>query len=210
MYDLNFAIFNHLDYFAAKIIPMLEDRFISIDNVLIRTEIADTPFACDLKKCKGACCTFESDYGAPLKKEEISKINGIIDTVKEYLSEEHISEIESGGFYEEKDGELVTRSVDGKACVFVVHENGVAKCAIEKAYYAGKTDFKKPISCHLFPIRVADFGGDILRYEKISECAPAVENGRKENKTIAEFCEESLSRLYGKQWYLKLKKAIGR
>jgi len=189
---------------------MLENSFISVNNVLVRTEIADTHFVCNLEKCKGACCTFESDYGAPLRKDEIGKIDGIIELVKQYLSQEHIKAFEDGKFFEEKDGEYLIKSIDGKACVFVCYENGIAKCAIEKVYNDGKSNFKKPISCHLFPIRVSDFGGHILRYEKIDECTPALQNGSANKVTIAEFCEEPLSRLYGKQWYSELKKVIGK
>ncbi|GBD86320.1 hypothetical protein BMS3Abin03_00236 [bacterium BMS3Abin03] len=202
--------FETIDYFAAKIIPMLENNFIFVNNVLVRTEIADTHFVCNLEKCRGACCTFKSEFGAPLKKDEIGKIDGVIELIKKYLSPEHIEVIDGGKFYEDKDGELLIKSVDGKACVFVCYENGIARCAIEKVYYHGKSNFKKPISCHLFPVRVADFGGDILRYEKIDECAPALKNGCANKITVAEFCEEPLSRLYGKQWYSKLKKVIGR
>jgi len=170
---------------------------ISVAEVLVRPEIAETPFVCNVVKCKGACCTFESKYGAPLKREQ-------------YLPLKNIEEIESKGFYEEIDGELLIRSVENKECVFVYYKDGIARCGIEKAYNNDKTDFKKPISCHLFPIRISDFGGDVLRYEKIDECKSALEKGVEENITIAEFCEEPLKRYFGKQWYSELKKEIGK
>ncbi len=183
---------------------------VSVQEVLVNSEIADTPFVCDLIKCKGACCTFESNYGAPLKEEEIGKIDSIINEVIPYLLENGKSEIDENGFYEEKDGELFIRSIDNKDCVFVHFRNGIAKCRIEKAFNDGKTNFKKPISCHLFPIRNTDFGGDVLKYEKIDECEPALEKGASENVTIAEFCEEPLQRNFGQQWYSEFKRAIGR
>jgi Protein of unknown function (DUF3109) len=183
---------------------------ISVEDIMVRSEIADTPFICDINKCKGACCTFESKYGAPLMREEIGKIDRIIDEVKFYLSKRNIDEIDENGFYDEIDGELLTSSLGEKECVFVYYEGDIAKCAIEKAFVDGKTNFKKPISCHLFPIRIADFGGDVLRFEKIEECGPAIERGKTENITVAEFCEEPLKRYYGKKWYSDLKKAIGR
>ena len=183
---------------------------ISVNDIMVRNEIADTPFICDLNKCKGGCCTFESDYGAPLRQEEIGKINGILDIVMHYLSQRNIDEIEETGFYIEEDGELLISSIDNKECVFVYYDDGIAKCSIEKAFVEGKTDFKKPISCHLFPIRIADFGGDVLRFEKFEECNPALEKGTEENVTVAEFCEEALERHYGEQWYSDLKKAIGK
>ena len=183
---------------------------ISIQDVQVNTEIADTPFLCDLVRCKGACCTLESSYGAPLKKEEIGKIDGILNQVRSYLPEISREEIDKNGYYEEKDGELYIRSIDNRECVFVHFQNGIAKCSMEKAFNEGKTDFKKPISCHLFPIRNSNFGGDVLRYEKIEECDPALEKGALESVTIAEFCEESLQRNFGEKWYSEFTKAIGR
>ena len=182
----------------------------SIQDIVVSNKIADAPFFCDLKRCKGACCTLESDNGAPLRGDEIGKIDNILDIVMHYLSQRNIDEIEENGFYVEEDGELLTNSIDNKECVFVYRDNGIAKCSIEKAFVDGKTDFKKPISCHLFPIRISDFGGDVLRFEKFEECNPALEKGAEENVTVAEFCEEALERNYGKQWYSDLKKAIGR
>jgi hypothetical protein len=197
-----FFIKNYSNFRSWKILP--------VGNILVRAEIAEMPFKCDLKKCKGACCTIESEFGAPLKKSEIENIEEILETVKVYLSVEHKKEIEENGFYETQSDELLIRSMDNKECVFVYFEDDIAKCAIEKAYWEGKTDFQKPISCHLFPIRVSDFGGDILRFEKFNECEPAFEAGKNNNITVAEFCEEPLNRLYGKNWYSQFKEAIGR
>jgi Protein of unknown function (DUF3109) len=183
---------------------MFRNGVVEVEGVVVRSEILETPFVCDVVKCKGACCTLKSEYGAPVNNTEIEEIEKILDIVKEYLSEEHRSEIERNAFWEEKGDELLLRSVDKRACVFVYYENDIARCSLEKAFFEGKTNFRKPISCHLFPIRVTKFGGDILRYEKISECEPALENGKEKNITIAEFCRESLKRLYGKKWVSKL------
>lgn len=188
---------------------MFENKFISVENVLIRKEIKETPFACDLKKCKGACCTLESEFGAPLLREEIAQIENVLPLVKDILPEEHKREIERNGFYEKKDGEVMTRAVNSRACVFVYYENEVAKCSLEKIYFEGKSKFRKPISCHLFPIRVSDFSGEVLRYEKFSECTPALENGKTENLTIAEFCTDALIRKFGINWYKKFKETNG-
>jgi hypothetical protein len=183
----------------------VDKKFLPVLGVLVRQDVVKTPFKCDLHKCKGACCTIDSQYGAPLNWEEVYVISGILKHAKKYLSPQHQMEIEENGFYEVKKDEPMTRSINNRACVFVYYENGVARCSIEKAYLDGKTDFKKPISCHLFPIRVSYFGGDILRYEHLDECQPAIENGKDQNITIAEFCEDSLNRLYGEKWYLQLK-----
>jgi len=184
---------------------MFLDNLILIDKVLVRKEVTSTCFACDLSKCKGACCTLESEYGAPLLKEEIPLMEKNLSAAFEYLPEEHKNKIQKDGFWEEKDGELFTKSLNNKACVFVYYdENKIAKCALEKAFYEGKSDFIKPISCHLFPIRISKFGGDVLRYEKFGQCEPALENGEKSKTTIAQFCKTSLIRLYGENWYKKL------
>jgi Fe-S-cluster containining protein len=192
-------------YFSSKIIPVIVTDIVQIENIALGREIVQTRFACDLKKCKGACCTIESDYGAPLLDEEIETISKILEIVKEYLPEKHKHIINKKGFFEKKDNKLMTTSVENRACVFVNYENGIAKCGIEKAYFDGKTDFRKPISCHLFPIRVEDFGGDVLRYEKFEECSPALKKGKKENINLVNFLEESLIRKFGKKWFTKLK-----
>ena len=188
----------------------MNKQILPVGNIIVRKEIAETPFKCDLLKCKGACCTFESKYGAPVTWEEIDRISSILTTVISYVPMMHKSVIEEDGFYEIKNDEPLLKSVDHQACVFVYYDDGIAKCSIEKAFLEGKTDFKKPISCHLFPIRISDFGGDVLRYEKLDECQPAIELGEKEDTTIAEFCEEPLSRLYGEEWYSQFKELIGK
>ncbi len=189
---------------------MFIGNIITVDEVLVRSEIANTNFVCDLVKCKGACCTLESNFGAPLLKEEVDKIEEILPIVKEYLPPRHQKEIDVNGFFDVHDSEFLTKSIDNKACVFVYYEGSIAKCSIEKAFNDGKIDFKKPISCHLFPIRISNLGGDILRYEKFSECAPALENGENLQVKIVDFCKESLMRKYGIKWYSKLKEVIGK
>ena len=189
---------------------MFSSNIIPIEDVMVRPEVVETHFSCDLEKCKGACCTLESEYGAPLREEEIRKIEEILDIVLPYLPEEHQKEIEDNGFYDVKDGELMASSVDNRACVFVYFDGDIAKCGIEKAFFDGKVDFRKPISCHLFPIRISRFGGDVLRYEKFSECKPALKKGAEDDVKIVDFCEDSLVRLYGRKWYETLKETTGK
>ncbi len=189
---------------------MYANKIIPVEDVLIRTEITEMNFACDLEKCKGACCTLESEYGAPLLEEEVEKIDKILDIIYEYIPDNHKEKIKKDRFYEFKDGELMTNSLNKKACVFVYYENDIAKCGIERAFLDGKIDFRKPISCHLFPIRVSKFGGDVLRYEKFSQCSPALEKGDKQNIKLVNFCKDSLKRLYGDKWYSILKEIIGK
>ena len=184
---------------------MFLNNLVNVDNVLVSKELAVSHFACDLSICKGACCTLESDFGAPIFNEEIEKINEVLPVVKKYLSPEHILEIEKNGFFEEKGGEILIKSVGRKACVFVFCEDGIAKCSIEKAFLQKKIDFRKPISCHLFPIRISKFGGDVLRYEKFNECKSAIVNGKEKEIKLIDFCSEPLQRSYGNKWYTKLK-----
>lgn len=181
---------------------------IVIDNVLIDNDIAKAEFACDLKECKGACCTFPGDSGAPLKKAEIPEIEKSLNAAKEYLSDRSLKVLEEKGFVEGPDDDITTVCIDKKDCVFVFYENDIAKCAIEKAFFDGKTDFRKPISCHLFPIRVGEFGGDRLYYEKFSECKPGRERGRKTKAPLIENVKEGLIRAYGTEWYEKLENEI--
>lgn len=179
-------------------------NFENIDGVLVSKDLLQNHFTCDLKKCKGACCTMKSEYGAPLKKEEIKIIEENLSEIKKSLSKKSAEEIEKNNFWEEKNGELMTRSLNKKDCVFVYHDGDIAKCAIEKTYNEKKIDFIKPISCHLFPIRVSDFGGDVLKYEIYDICEPAVENGKKTKLSIAKFCETAIKRAYSINFFNKL------
>jgi hypothetical protein len=184
--------------------------FENIDGVLINKEILKTKFTCNLEICKGACCTMKSEFGAPLLESEIGIIEENLPIIKKYLSSKSVKSIEKDGFWEEKDSELMTRSINHRDCVFVYYEGDIAKCAIEKAYNEKKIDFIKPISCHLFPIRVNDFGGDVLKYEKYSDCDPALEKGKKTGLSILEFCEKPIKRAYNSDFFNKLKNLNGK
>ena len=155
-------------------------NFYDIDNIFVNKEITESKFSCDLKACKGACCTMESQFGAPVNMEEVHEIEKILPVVLEYLSEEHVRAIEKNGFWEVKQNQELISSINHQDCVFVYYNGDVAKCAIEKAYFEGKVKFRKPISCHLFPIRISEFGGPVLRYERYHECEPAGIGGEKE------------------------------
>ena len=188
--------------FASNIIP--------IEDILVSPQIPEKNFECDLNICKGACCTLESEYGAPLLEEEVGEIENILDIVKKNLPGKHVRAIEENGFYDIKDGELMVSSINNKECVFVYFDGNVAKCGIEKSFFEGKVKFRKPISCHLFPIRVSKFGGDVLRFEKFSECTPAIVKGERNKTKVVDFCKDSLIRMYGKTWYLKLKEVTSK
>jgi len=186
----------------------MNPEFIEVEEVFVNKEIVDINFTCDLSKCKGACCTMESEFGAPITESEIEEINKALPSVMEYLPKEHIEIIEKSGFWINKNDELMTRSLNNRACVFVTWEGDIAKCGIERAYRDGKIDFIKPVSCHLFPIRISKFGEDVLRFERYSVCHPALEKGNITQIKILDFCRESLEREYGKEWFSKTKRSV--
>ena len=174
-----------------------------LENYTIDERIHNVQFACDLAKCKGACCTFYGVDGAPLKEDELEKIVNNLDAAKEYLSQTSISYIDNYGYAKRGlSGELTTQCINNRDCVFVYYEGDIAKCAIEKAYFEGKSNFRKPISCHLFPIRVQN--GNIY-YEEIPECQPGVEKGADENIALLDFLDEPLERQFGRDFTIKLK-----
>ncbi|MBU2491937.1 MAG: DUF3109 family protein [Bacteroidetes bacterium] len=179
----------------------MQRKFIEIQDVFVNSDVFETKFTCDLEKCKGACCTMESDYGAPLNEDEVEIINNILPDLKDYIPEISWNQINRDGFYEEKQGQLMTTSINKHECVFVYYDGDIAKCAIEKAYFDGKVKFRKPISCHLFPIRVSNFGGPVLKYEKYEDCFPALEKGNETNISVFEFCKDALERAFGKLWF---------
>lgn len=182
--------------------------FYQIDNVLVNKDVVHSNFACDLAVCKGGCCTFEGDYGAPLQPSEVEIMRANVPLIIDIIPEEHRKVIETEGFFDDIDGELFTKSYNRCACVFVHYEGDIAKCSLEKVFYEGKTDFKKPLSCHLFPIRVSSFGGEILRYERFGDCTPAITKGNSEKTRMVTFLEEPLVRKYGKKWYNALEGII--
>lgn len=175
-----------------------------VDNVAVEGSLLTRKFACDLLKCKGACCSLPGGRGAPLLDSELGQIRETLQAVLPILSEDKKTAIKRLGFYEGTPGDYATTCIDNEDCVFVYRENGIAKCAIERAFNDGKVTFRKPISCHLYPIRVNRFGGDALRYHEIAECKPAIEKGKKEDINVVDFVKPALVRNYGEEWFDKL------
>jgi hypothetical protein len=193
-----------------KFFKMNEENvyFIKVDDVTVSSTVIDEYFQCDLEKCKGACCTIPNAYGAPITFEEANILVDIQEKLYKYLPEKHIQILQKYGPYEVHKGFYHTRTFEDKECVFVYYDGDIAKCAIEKAYLNGEIDFRKPISCHLFPIRKIHFGNDVLRAEFLSICEAALSRGLDSKMPVYEFCKESLIRLYGKRWFDKLKQII--
>jgi hypothetical protein len=174
---------------------------ILIEKILIDEDILECEFLCDLSKCKGACCTFPGDKGAPVKDSEVQILHHCLDAASEYLSKRNLKYIEKHGIVEGEKGDYTTVCINNRDCVFVYFDNGIAYCAIERAYLDGKIDFRKPISCHLFPIRVGSFNRDYLYYSKIDECNPAIERGKKNKVHLTKCVKDALIRAYGTKWY---------
>ena len=182
---------------------------IQVEDKIIAMEIFEKHFVCDLNACKGACCV-EGDSGAPLLKEEENMLDEIYEKVKPYMRKEGITEIENQGVaVYDAEGDLTTPLVNNHECAFVIFEDGITKCTIEKAYYDGETDFKKPISCHLFPIRTKEYRDfDAVNYEEIKICKPACECGSKLEVPVYVFLKEPLIRKYGEAWYKELLETV--
>jgi hypothetical protein len=184
-----------------------------IDNILVSDDVLEKQFVCDLAKCKGGCCE-EGDAGAPLEEEELDIVVELYEKIKPYLGEASVKEIEKKGKYvysREFGWVTPTLGSDKEICVYGRRdENGIIKCAFEQAYYDGVIPWKKPVSCHLFPI-IASKGkhGDYERvnYEPREKlCNPACAFGKKLKVPVYEFLEEPLVRKYGQKFFDELVK----
>jgi len=179
---------------------------IAIDNKLISDEVIDEQFVCDLSKCKGGCCV-DGDAGAPLQVDELDKINEVYEAVLPYLTEESKKELDKQGRYVyDKEFGWVTPTINGSICVYgITDEKGIVKCGIEQAYNDGKVSWKKPISCHLYPIRTKlsrDKQTEYVNYEPRQDlCKGGCSLGKKLKVPVYVFLKESLIRKYGTAFY---------
>ncbi len=180
---------------------------IDINNKIVHLDILQKKFACDVCKCKGKCCV-EGDSGAPLEESEIQKINEVLPLVFDHLSDEAKNTIkEKGPTMIDIEGDLTTNICGNKgACVFVFYsENDIAECSIEKAWQKKLTDFRKPISCQLYPIRIKTYKNfDAVNYHIWNICKDAIIKGEEKNIKIFEFTKDALIRKYGREWYEEL------
>jgi hypothetical protein len=182
---------------------------IIIDDILISDEFRDARFCCDVQKCVGACCV-EGDAGAPLEEEEISLIEDQLEDIKPYMRKEGIEVIMWRGVFDyDMQGEYVTPLIKDKDCAFVYYENDIARCAIEKAHDEGKIPFQKPVSCHLYPVRVSiNKSFTAVNYHKWHICEPGRSHGKNSEVFLYKFLKEPLIRKFGKDWYDKLVREI--
>ncbi len=184
---------------------------IIIDNTLISDEIYTECFVCNLPACHGGCCV-HGDAGAPLDKDETQILERIYPSIKPYLRPEGISAIEKNGCWTDETGDFTTPLVNRQECAYVFFDDDkIAKCAIEKAWEEGVTDFKKPISCHLYPIRITRYSNyEAVNYHRWPICDPARNNGKALKVKIYQFLKEPLVRKYGENWYEQLDEYIKR
>lgn len=181
-----------------------------VRDVLLSDEIAEVQFSCQLSACLGACCV-QGDEGAPLTQAECETLEALLPVVEKYLLPEALPIIEAVGVWERApSGNLATTCVNGGSCVFVMQQGNVAKCAIQHAYHKGEVSFEKPLSCHLYPIRIKNYAGhEVLNYEEIPICASGRLNGKKEGIYLYETLRTPLIRKYGVDWYEALVQVIG-
>lgn len=182
---------------------------IEIDGKIISLDVFKECFMCDLGKCKGICCV-EGNAGAPLEEDEIEILEQEYEAYKPYMKPEGVASIERNGFVVvDEDGDLTTPLIDDMECAYSFEEGGVTLCAVEKAWREGRTKFQKPVSCHLYPIRVSKFrnGTYGLNYHRWNVCAPAVECGKKTGVPVYQALKEPLIRCFGEEFYEKLTEA---
>ncbi|RKW62174.1 MAG: DUF3109 family protein [Riemerella sp.] len=182
---------------------------IQIDDKLISEDLFSEEFVCNLAKCKGICCV-EGDAGAPLDEDETKILDEIYPKIKPYLRPEGIQAIEEQGTYTlDFEGDLVTPLVNNAECAYVIFdEKGYTKCAIEKAYEDGVIDWQKPISCHLYPIRITEYSNfSAINYHEWDICSDACTLGKELGVKVYQFLKKPLIRKYGEDFYQTLSEA---
>lgn len=184
---------------------------LQVGDVVLSSELLTECFCCDLEACRGICCV-EGEAGAPVTLDEVACLEDVLDTVRDQLAPEARAVIERQGVaYTDTDGDLVTSIVNGRDCVFTCYDaQGCCLCATEKAYREGRTQWCKPISCSLYPIRERALGSGLtgLTYHRWSVCADAVRKGRDLQLPLYRFLREPLTRRFGAAWYAELEALV--
>ena len=186
-----------------------EDIMLQIGDTLVSLDLAERFFCCDLDKCLGQCC-IEGDAGAPITTEEYKKLEDITPALMPELLPAAIKVIEEDGVgYTDDEGDLVTSIIDGKNCVYTCYASGgKCLCAIERAYRQGKCDFRKPISCYLYPLRLTEYPTfTAVNYHRWKICRSAEQNGKELGIRLYQFMKEPLIERFGKEWYDELAEA---
>ena len=181
---------------------------VEIGDKLVSTELFEKEFVCNLNACKGICCV-KGDDGAPMTMEEVSKLEEGIEDIKPFMTEVGKAQVEAKGvFYMDQTNEAVTMLNEGKECSFVTKgDDDIYKCTIEQAHKDGKIDFNKPVSCHLYPIRVKEYRSfTSLNYDKWPICSDACSLGEELGVTVYKFLKDPLIRVYGQKFYEELER----
>lgn len=179
---------------------------IQIEDTLVSLDVIERCFICDLSHCKGACC-IDGDSGAPLEESEVAELEKVLPAVWDDLSPAAQAVIRRQGVaYKDIEGDTVTSIVNDKDCVFTCYgDDGICQCAIEKAYREGRVDFYKPISCHLYPVRVTNYEGfRAVNFHKWEVCRAAEILGYREKLPVYKFLREPLIHKFGESWYQTL------
>lgn len=182
---------------------------VEIDGKIVSADILREHFACDISRCKGMCCV-EGNAGAPLEDDEADILEMQFEKYRPYMTPEGVEAVERQGFMVvDTDGDYTTPLIDDAECAYSYKENGVTLCAIEKAYMRGECTFRKPISCHLYPIRLVRFsnGGTGLNYHRWDVCRTACENGRKQGIAVYKSVKDAIIRRFGEEFYGALEAA---
>lgn len=182
---------------------------LQIQNTIVTLDLAEEFFCCDLEKCLGACC-IEGDAGAPVTIDEVEKIEEVLPVVEPEMLPRAVEEVRQNGVaYVDQEGDLVTTILDGRNCAFTCYApGGICLCALEKAFREGKTSFKKPASCSLYPLRLTTYPTfTAVNYHRWKICRDAVANGRKKGIRLYQFLRGPLTERFGKEWYDELAQA---
>lgn len=182
---------------------------LQIQNTIVTLDLAEEFFCCDLEKCLGACC-IEGDAGAPVTIDEVAKIEEALPVVEPEMLPRAVEEVRQNGVaYMDQEGDLVTTILDGRNCAFTCYApGGICLCALEKAFREGKTGFKKPASCSLYPLRLTTYPTfTAVNYHRWKICRDAVANGRKKGIRLYQFLRGPLTERFGKEWYDELVQA---
>lgn len=182
---------------------------LQIQNTIVTLDLAEEFFCCDLDKCLGACC-IEGDAGAPVTIEEVAKIEEALPVVEPEMLPRAVEEVRQNGVaYVDQEGDLVTTILDGRNCAFTCYApGGICLCALEKAFREGKTGFKKPASCSLYPLRLTTYPTfTAVNYHRWKICRDAVANGRKKGIRLYQFLRGPLTERFGQEWYDELAQA---
>ena len=178
-----------------------------LGKTIVSEDILEKEFVCNLAACKGQCC-IDGEAGAPLEEEELRILLDIYPRVKPFLRKEGIAAIEDQGLFITTQGEYETTLINNKDCAFVIFdEKNTAKCGIEEAYNQGIINWKKPISCHLYPVRIMDYSEfSAVNYHKWPICDDACSLGEELGVPVYKFVKEALIRKFGEDWYSELEK----